>query len=112
MRMSESSNNSNLNMLDQSNNVTAADVVQTAGIRTPQDDLVIDNNLFYGNDTPDGDQEKNQGNQDSSRPLVPEHKRVDTRISNLDNTHGIEHESFADYEESEHRTGKISTKYK
>ena len=113
MRMSESSNNSNLNMLDVSNNVTGANIGETAGIRTPADnDLVIDNNLFYGNDTPDGDQEKNQ---DSSRPLNPDtHKRVDTRISNLDNAHGIEHESFADYEndESEHKTGKLSTKYK
>jgi hypothetical protein len=55
MRMSESSNNSNLNMLDQSNNVTAVNIGETSGMRTPADDLVIDNNLFYGNDTPNGD---------------------------------------------------------
>jgi hypothetical protein len=41
----------------------------TVGRRTPQDqeEIVVDNNYFYENDTPEGDEEKIQN---SSRPLV------------------------------------------
>tara|TARA_B110000285_G_C15067648_1_gene586084 strand:+ start:1244 stop:1438 length:195 start_codon:yes stop_codon:yes gene_type:complete len=62
-----------MNMLDVSNNqVTAATIGETAGgtigRRTPEDqeEIVVDNNYFYENETPEGDEEKNQN---SSRPL-------------------------------------------
>ena len=57
--------NSRMNMLDVSNNNATRG--ETVGIRTPVDDLVIDNNLFYENDETPEDEE--QQKQSSSRPL-------------------------------------------
>jgi len=48
--------NSRINMLDVSNNNATRG--ETVGIRTPVDDLVIDNNLFYENDETPEDEEQ------------------------------------------------------
>lgn len=47
------------------NNVNVTNNGETVG-RNPHEDLVIDNNLFYQNETPD---DSDQVNQNSSRPL-------------------------------------------